>query len=61
MDAIDGSGKSANSVRPTSLIMAPRYFDPESILEISSYQFARVGHYGQGLPPVMLNFECLKL
>ena len=25
--------------------------------EISSYQFAKIGRYGQGLPPVMLNFE----
>jgi hypothetical protein len=47
------------SVRP--LIMALRYFDPIDIIEISSYQLARVGRYGQGLPPVMLNFECLKL
>ena len=26
-------------------------------LEISSYQIAKIGRYGQGLPPVMLNFE----
>jgi hypothetical protein len=61
LDVIDGSGKSANPVRPNALIMAPRYSDPGSIPEISSYQVAKVGHYGQGLPPVMLNFEYLKL
>jgi hypothetical protein len=39
--------------------MASRYSDPGSIPEISSYQIAKVGHYGQGLQPVMLNFEYL--
>ena len=47
------------SARPS--IMAPRYSDPENISEILSYQAAKVGHYGQGLPPVKLNIEFLKL
>ncbi len=43
-----------------TLIMAPRYSDPGKSQEISSYQFAKVGHYGQGLPPATPNFEYLK-
>jgi hypothetical protein len=41
--------------------MAPRYSDPGKNPEISSYQLAKVGHQGQGLPPVRLNFENLRL
>jgi hypothetical protein len=29
--------------------------------EIPSYKVAKIGHYGRGLSPVMLNFEYLKL
>ncbi len=43
-----------------TLIMAPRYSDPGKSQDISSYQFAKVGHYGQGLPPATPNFEYLK-
>jgi hypothetical protein len=35
-----------NPVRPTSLIMAQRCFDPGRIPEILSYQAAKVGHEG---------------
>ena len=41
-------------------------YGPEVLLiwkiqELLLYQYAKAGHYGQGLPPVTLNFEDLKL
>jgi hypothetical protein len=47
-------------VRPNSLLWLQGTLILETP-EISSYQIAKVGHDGQGLPPVMLNFEYLKL
>jgi hypothetical protein len=47
------------SARP--LIMAPRYSDPKLLKEILSYQFAKVGHCGQGISLVMPNLDYLNL
>jgi hypothetical protein len=41
--------------------MAPRYSDPELTKEILSYQFAKVGHCGQGISLVMPNLDYLNL
>jgi hypothetical protein len=61
MDVIDGSLQSASPCPSELLIMAPRYSDPENIQRSRHTRLPKVGHYGQGLPPVKLNIECLKL
>ena len=38
-------------------IMAPRYSDPGSVQRSRHTSLSKSGVYGQGLPPVMLNFE----
>jgi hypothetical protein len=58
-DVIDGYFKSASPC-PFELYMAPRCSDPWSVQEILSNQYAKVGHDGQGFPPVTLGFEYLK-
>jgi hypothetical protein len=37
--------------------MAPRYSDPENSQRSRHTSLPKSGVYGQGLPPVMLNFE----
>ena len=45
---------------PSELYMAPRCSDPWSVQEILSNQYAKVGHDGQGFPPVTPGFGYLK-
>ena len=55
-ESIDGSVKNADSVRPNTLIMAQRCFDPGVESKRSSIPVCQSRAYGQGLPPVTLNF-----